>query len=95
VKYSAERRQLNLELRRYLYKHLYFNPLVNEPHLRARQLLRDLFHFYLKHPKEIGGQSRRQTRKAGLHRVVCDYIAGMTDRYAMLEGERIFGRRDN
>jgi dGTPase len=95
VKYSAERRRLNLELRRYLYKNLYFNPLVNEPHLRARQLLRDLFHFYLKHPKEIGGQSRRQTREAGLHRVVCDYIAGMTDRYAMLEGERIFGRRDH
>ena len=95
VKYSAERRRLNLELRRYLYKNLYFNPLVNEPHLRARQLLRDLFHFYLKHPKEIGGQSRRQARKAGLHRVVCDYIAGMTDRYAMLEGERIFGRRDH
>ena len=95
VKYSAERRLLNLELRRYLYKNLYFNPLVNEPHLRARQLLRDLFHFYLKHPKEIGGQSRRQTRKAGLHRVVCDYIAGMTDRYAMLEGERVFGRRDH
>jgi dGTPase len=91
IQYSAKRRDLNRELRRYLYKNLYFNPVVNKPHLRAKQLLRDLFHFYLKHPREIGGQARRQTRKAGLHRVVCDYIAGMTDRYAIAEHRRIFG----
>jgi dGTPase len=91
VNYSTERRKLNLELRRYLYKNLYFNPLVNEPHIRAKQLLRELFHFYLRHPKEIGEQTRRQTRKAGLHRVVCDYIAGMTDRYAIQEHRRLCG----
>jgi dGTPase len=92
VKYSAERRKLNLELRRYLYKNLYFNRVVNEPHTRAKRLLRELFHFFLKHPKEIGAQSRRQTRNAGLHRVVCDYIAGMTDRYAIQEHQRLLGK---
>jgi dGTPase len=91
IQYSAGRRALNIELRRYLYKNLYFNRVVNEPHLRAKQLLRELFRFYLKHPKEIGEQARRQTRKAGLHRVVCDYIAGMTDRYAMQEHQRLCG----
>jgi dGTPase len=55
--------------------------------------LRELFRFYLKHPQEIGEQARRQARKVGLHRAVCDYIAGMTDRYAMLEHQRIFGKR--
>jgi len=54
-------------------------------------LLRDLFNFYLKHPKEIGGQARRQIRRNGLHRAVCDYIAGMTDRYAIQEHRRLFG----
>ena len=93
VKYSAERRQLNLELRRFLYKNLYFNRVVNEPHIQAKRLLRNLFHFYLKHPDEIGGQSRRQIRQAGLHRVVCDYIAGMTDRYAIQEHRRLCGDR--
>jgi dGTPase len=91
IRYSAERRELNAELRRYLYKNLYFNRVVNEPHIRAKQLLRELFHFYLKHPKEVGEQSRRQTRKAGRHRVVCDYIAGMTDRYAIQEHRRLCG----
>jgi dGTPase len=93
IRYSAERRELNVELRRYLYKNLYFNPVVNQPHIRAKQLLRELFRFYLKHPQEIGEQARRQARKVGLHRAVCDYIAGMTDRYAMLEHQRIFGKR--
>ena len=92
IRYSAGRRKLNIELRRYLYKNLYFNRVVNEPHIRAKQLLRDLFHFYLKHPKEIGEQARKQIPKADLHRAVCDYIAGMTDRYVALEHQRLLGK---
>ena len=91
IQYSAKRRELNLELRRYLYKNLYFNPSVNQPHIRAKQLLRDLFHFYLKHPQAIGEQARKQVRKTGLHRAVCDYLAGMTDRYVAHEYKRSFG----
>ncbi|MGA2247032.1 MAG: deoxyguanosinetriphosphate triphosphohydrolase [Verrucomicrobiota bacterium] len=93
IQYSLERRKLNLELRRYLYKNLYFNPVVNEPHIRAKQLLRDLFHYYLKHPKEIGDQARRRVRREGVYRAVCDYIAGMTDRYLMSEHARLFGKK--
>jgi dGTPase len=91
VQHSPLRRKLNLELRDYLYKHLYYNPVVHQPNLRAVRMLKDLFHFYLKHPKEIGGQSRKRVRKVGLHRAVCDYLAGMTDRYVMLEYQRLFG----
>ena len=92
VQYSPERRTLNHELRRYLYRNLYYNPVVNKPHIRANQLLQDLFHYYLKHPAEIGGQARRRVRRAGLHRAVCDYLAGMTDRYVLLEHERLCGK---
>jgi dGTPase len=90
IQYSPERRKLNVELRKYLYKNLYFNPVVNEPHIRAKQLMRDVFHYYLKHPKQIGDQARRRIRKDGVHRAVCDYIAGMTDRYLMAEHARLF-----
>jgi dGTPase len=91
IQYSPKRRALNIELRRYLYKNLYFNAVVNEPHIRAKQLLKDLFHFYLKHPKEIGEHARQQVRRIGLHRAVCNYIAGMTDRYAIREHQRFHG----
>jgi dGTPase len=90
IQYSPERRRLNIELRKYLYKNLYFNPVVNEPHLRAKQLLRDLFAYYVKHTAEIGEHARGRIRKIGKYRAVCDYLAGMTDRYAMQEHERIF-----
>ena len=45
IRYSAERRELNIELRRYLYKNLYFNSVVNEPHIRAKRILRELFQY--------------------------------------------------
>ena len=92
IQYSPERRKLNLELRKYLYKNLYYNPVVHQPNLRAVKMLGQLFNYYLKHPKEIGDSSRRRLKKIGLHRAVCDYLAGMTDRYTMLEYERIFGQ---
>lgn len=93
VQHSSGRRKLNLELRRYLYRNLYLNPAVHEPNLRAVRLLDDLFHYYASHPDELGEKTRRLTREAGLHRTVCDYIAGMTDRYAILEHKRLLGAR--
>jgi dGTPase len=91
IQYSPARRALNLELRRYLYKNLYFNAIVNEPHIRAKQLLKDLFGYFVEHPKQIGEQARKRIRKIGKHRAVCDYIAGMTDRYAIAEHKKLFG----
>ena len=52
-----------------------------------------LFQYFLEHPKEIGQGARRRIGKSGFHRAVCDYIASMTDRYLMLEYERIFGEK--
>jgi len=91
VQYSSKRRALNLELRDYLYKNLYYNPVVHEPNQRAVRMMEQLFNYYLEHPSEIGGQSQKRIRKVGLHRAVCDYIAGMTDRYVIQEHNRLFG----
>jgi dGTPase len=90
VRYSPKRRDLNLELRDFLYKNLYYNPVVNEPHVRARQILEELFHYYLKHHDMVGSQARKRARKDGWPRAICDYMAGMTDRYAWLEHQRLF-----
>jgi dGTPase len=93
IQYSPQRRALNRELRRYLYQHLYYNPVVNRPHLRAKQLLRDLFQYYVKHTKELDEPARHRARKDGAYRTVCDYIAGMTDRSLMAEHARLFDPR--
>ena len=57
------------------------------------KVLGELFNYFLAHPKEIGESARKRIQKTGRHRAVCDYLAGMTDRYVMLEAERIFGKR--
>jgi dGTPase len=93
IQYSPERRALNIELRKYLYKNLYFNKVVNEPHIRAKQLLKDLFQHFEQHPKAIGEQARKKISKVGKHRAICDYIAGMTDRYAIAEHQKFFGNK--
>ncbi|HWH67831.1 MAG TPA: deoxyguanosinetriphosphate triphosphohydrolase [Candidatus Sulfotelmatobacter sp.] len=90
VQYSAKRRELNLELRDFLYKNLYFNPVVNEPHVRARRILEDLFAYYLEHHEQIGNLARKRAKRDGWPRAICDYLSGMTDRYAIQEHQRLF-----
>ncbi len=94
VQYSPVRRKLNLELRKYLYHNLYYNPVVNVPHLRARQILEELFGYYLEHHNAVGTQAQKRARKEGWPRAICDYLAGMTDRYAMSEHHRLFEGQD-
>jgi dGTPase len=91
VSYSAERRKINLELRAYLYSHLYYNPVVHEPNLRAVRMLDDLFRHYVRHPTDMGEAAENRCANEGLERAVCDYLAGMTDRYALAEHQRLFG----
>ena len=93
VRYSQERRELNLELREYLYQNLYFNPEVHGPNLKASKLLEDLFAHYTDHPEEIGEFSRRRAEKIGWPRAICDYLSGMTDRYAIDDHKRLFGAK--
>ena len=85
---------MNLELRKYLYKNLYFNPVVHGPNTRAMRMLDALFQYYLKHIEEIGEQARKRARRIGRHRAICDYLAGMTDQLHPARAPRIFGPAD-
>ena len=91
IQYSPTRRELNRELRRYLYKNLYYNRVVNAPHIRAKQCLKDLFAYYLQHPREIARLTPKRLRRISRHRAVCDHLAGMTDRYVIAEHQRLLG----
>ena len=91
VQHSRKRRGLNSELRAYLFKNLYYNPAVMVPNRRAGEMLAELFRYFMQHPCEIGESSRKRARKTGWPRATCDYISGMTDRYTILEHQRLFG----
>jgi dGTPase len=66
---------------------------VHQPNVRAVRMLEQLFNHFLEHPEQIGALSRKRIRKDGVQRAVCDYLAGMTDRYAIMEHQRLFGVR--
>jgi len=94
IAYSPALHKRTLLLRDYLYHNLYYNAAVENVNKRACVLMAELFEAALKQPRILGSQSRARIGKIGLHRAVCDYISGMTDRYVIEEHERIFGRKD-
>ena len=91
VQYSLKRREQNLELREYLYKNVYYSAEVFEPNRQAIRMLEELFHYYEENHEAFGPFARKRARKDGWPRMICDYLAGMTDRFAMQEHQRLFG----
>jgi dGTPase len=91
IRYSDELAASNQALRKFLYQNVYYHPRVAEVNRRACEMLRRVFEAYLADPDRLGEGATRRVEKEGLHRTVCDYIAGMTDRYVMEEHARIGG----
>lgn len=77
-------------LRAFLYENVYRHPRVNRVREDAKECVRRLFAHYLNAPETMPEPWRAQGER--LPRAVCDYIAGMTDRYAAREYERLFGK---
>ncbi|MCX6047670.1 MAG: deoxyguanosinetriphosphate triphosphohydrolase [Chloroflexi bacterium] len=90
--YSEEMQKFNTELKSYLFKNFYHHYRVVRMATKAERLLSDLFVNYIQQPLQLPPetQQRAQTHPEGLHRAVCDYIAGMTDRYAIQEHKRLY-----
>ncbi len=88
IRYSDELAEANRALRKFLYQNVYYHPRVAEVNRRACEMLRSVFEAYLADPDRLGEGATRRVEKEGLHRTVCDYIAGMTDRYVMEEYAR-------
>lgn len=81
------------ELKRFLNKYLYRHPKVEKMSEEAKQVIRDLFDGFMRAPEllpeEVQKNIGQQEDEQGKARVIADYIAGMTDRFAFAEVERI------
>jgi dGTPase len=89
IRYSEERGAANRELRKFLYENVYYHPRVAQVNGRACEMLRTVFEGYLREPERLGDAATRRVASEGLHRTICDYIAGMTDRYLLEEHARL------
>jgi dGTPase len=91
IRYSEDLLQANRALRKFLYTNVYYHPRVAEVNQRACEMLRKVFESYVSAPDRLGEAAAKRIEKEGLHRTVCDYVAGMTDRYLIEEYSRIVG----
>jgi dGTPase len=87
--FSPRIRELNNELKSFLRTELYRHYRVMRMSAKARRVIRELFHAFMGDPRLLPPQSGSQ-KAEDLPRTVADYIAGMTDRYAIREHRRIF-----
>jgi len=87
--FSPAVREESLELKRFLFQNLYRHYRVERMSAKARRLLKELFAAFTDSPALLPPEHRERA-EADPHRAVCDYIAGMTDRYAIREHRRIF-----
>ncbi len=85
------------ELRAFLYKRMYRHYTINRIRIKVERILPDLFNIFMKHYNLLPDHWQERVEEAGglidniaQARIVCDYIAGMTDRYAIREHEKLF-----
>lgn len=90
VGYSPEFGPKVRALKKFLYENMYRHYRLVRMQMKAERFISELFNAYYKEPKMLPSETQKQLERSSLPRVVTDYIAGMTDRYALDEWEKLF-----
>ena len=78
------------DLRAFMFERVYRNPVAKGEESKAQDMLQMLFEYYIAHPEKLPEDFHPQLSFDGMERTVCDYIAGMTDNYAVDKYTEIF-----
>ena len=81
----------NRGIKDFLFARLYSHPSVNSERRRLTGCIRTLFAFYMKHPNSLPSFYFNESQREPLNRVVCDYIAGMTDHFLLERHRKLLG----
>jgi dGTPase len=90
VGFSDEYQRKNHQLKSFLYQNMYQHHRVVRMQTKAERILEDLFGAYVQNPEILPSEVQQRARAGELHRTICDYIAGMTDRFAQEEHSKLF-----
>ncbi|MBG0788731.1 MAG: deoxyguanosinetriphosphate triphosphohydrolase [Anaerolineaceae bacterium] len=90
VGFSEDMHRRNRELKDFLFKNLYNHYRVVRMSVKADRILENIFQAYVQEPAILPEQYQDLIDKKGLEETVCDYIAGMTDRFAIDEYQKLF-----
>jgi dGTPase len=90
ISFSEDTQRRNRQFKDFLYTHLYRHHRVVRMQVKAERIVTDLFHTYQSEPAILPGHVQDQIELYGLERTISDYIAGMTDRFAIEEHKKLF-----
>jgi len=90
VLFSKNMLNLKVPLRSFLMERLYHHYRVIRMSTKAKRFIEELFKVYIEKPEQLPAEAQKKMHKDGVRRVICDYIAGMTDRYALDEYKKLF-----
>ncbi|MBI5056765.1 MAG: deoxyguanosinetriphosphate triphosphohydrolase [Nitrospirae bacterium] len=89
VSMGEEMKATTYAMKDFLYKNVYERDLSKKEFKKARKILLDLYNYYMEHSDEVFKEFPKESID-NRERMVCDFIAGMTDRFALLTYERLF-----
>lgn len=90
VSFSPEMEEKNSELKNFLFNNLYKHYRVVRMEIKAEKIITELFDTYFNHPVVLPPKVQQEMKSETKERAICDYISGMTDRYAMGEYKKLF-----
>ncbi|MDR4509240.1 MAG: deoxyguanosinetriphosphate triphosphohydrolase [Candidatus Brocadiaceae bacterium] len=90
VAFSSKLTEQKNNLQKFLYHNVYQHYRVVRMSNKAKRFLEELFTSFLKNPKQLPIEYQKWVEESGLYQGICDYIAGMTDRYAQDEYKKLF-----
>ena len=90
VAFSPKMQELRIPLRELLFNKLYYHWRVVRMAAKAKRFIKELFNAYVSNPGQLPVAIQRRVKTRNIKRIVCDYIAGMTDRYALNEYKKFF-----
>jgi dGTPase len=90
VAFSDHLASWNRQLKDFLFQHMYQHHRVIRMQTKAELFLQNLFEAYTTNPKVLPEEIQQLSQQRDFHRTICDYIAGMTDRFALQEHSKLF-----
>ena len=90
IRQTTEVGEAMLALKDFMFANVYTNPLAKGEEGKAQKMLQAMFEYYCKNPDELPSDFQNIRLEEGVERAVCDYIAGMTDPFAVQKFEELF-----
>jgi dGTPase len=91
--FSPEVDKERKQIKEFLYANVYYSPAQQRDKQQAEKVIAEMFAFFMRFPRELPASYQEKTRSEPLHRIVCDYVAGMTDSYIFEQHRRFCGAK--